>query len=264
MTPAEHFTLWAPSGSLWRAWVKPTLFSQMKGLFPDSLPMPNWQAIDVSWAPSVGADGFNTTALVIDLPGAESLSVGLALAKRGYCPVPTYNGCHGPGEVVDTLPLLRGMAAASSWLGSLMLSPQAPPAFLLDSRRNGGSMLVSTPGSFDNRWLIFPEDLPSANFLLQLGIQRVIVVQSDSQTVAEDLTHALLRWQGSGVTVTGQMLNPVSSFGLNLRVPRWFRALGHRAAAMMGFRKSAAGGFGSIVPEPSSSSSGSRTFRSGG
>ena len=55
-----------------------------------------------------------------------------------------------------------------------------------------------SPGKFDNRWVVFPQDFPSATFLRSRGVADVLLIHS-GKSVQEDLAHVLLRWQQGGL-----------------------------------------------------------------
>jgi len=98
---------------------------------------------------------------------------------------------------------------------------------------------------FDNRWKTFPQDYPSARFLLERGIRRVVLVQEYAGQPQEDLSHVLLRWQEAGIRleVYGTKADgPLRE--LSVRQPSHFRALWQRALAVLGLRRGAWGGFG--------------------
>src|SRR5436305_7040366 len=99
MTREELFEVWAPAGAAWSGWAKPVLFSQPP---PELPPVPDEPAPDLGWVPRPG-EGF---ALVLDLPGAASVTLGLALAGAGYRPVPLFNACPPPTPAVGELPVL--------------------------------------------------------------------------------------------------------------------------------------------------------------
>lgn len=61
--------------------------------------------MDVNWAPAPA----ERTALVVELPGDDSLRAGLALARRGFRPVPLVNAVAGPDAVVEVESLLIGL-----------------------------------------------------------------------------------------------------------------------------------------------------------
>lgn len=97
----------------------------------------------------------------MDLPGAQSVATGIAVAMKGYRPVPLYNSCNGPMPVVDLSELMDVIADGTEALKQRPIHDESPPSFLLDSRRMTGTPL---PARFDNRWMTFPQDFPSASF----------------------------------------------------------------------------------------------------
>jgi hypothetical protein len=142
--------------------------------------------------------------------------------------------------------LARALVDAAGVLESTKLPAQAPPAFLLDSRRFDG---ILAPNWFDNRWVVLPEDFPSANRLLAAGIRRCVLIADDIPK--RDLPHVLLRYKKAGI----QLLHLNLEGLLTPHVPKkpsWFGSLLARFWVMLGLRRSSAGGFGALVPEPSS------------
>jgi hypothetical protein len=185
------------------------------------------------------------------LPGFESLTAGLALAGRGYVPIPLYNACWGTDAVVTMDVILDLLEPATIRLRELALSVDAPPAFLLDARRQN-EVVPAAPGRFDNRWLTFPQDFPSARRLLSRGVRTALLVQQGRQQPAEDLAHVLLRWQEGGLELRSVDLSAAElSEPLTVRPPSRFRSMWYRALAAAGLRRNSAGGFGSVVPQPS-------------
>lgn len=251
VTPNEAaFEIWAPPGGRWSPWVKPILFA---GLDASAL-----QATEVSGSDAraqvPGTDA--ETALVIDLPGPEALETGLALAKRGHRPVPLFNGVPGPPgsePLVNLQRVVRLLGTLTDDLGRLDLSPDAPPAFLLDHDRMAGGR-TPRPGQFDNRWMAFPQDFPSASFLLAHRIRRIVVVESSGRSPAEDLVHVLLRYREAGIEVLIESVDaPGQLRPAQLVRPWWFRAMFYRALVLLRLRRSSGGGFGAKVPHPTRS-----------
>ena len=244
MTNEEIFDVWAPADAVWSRWAKPVLFAQRSGItLPPERSAP---AIADRWLPPASGQ----RAIIVDLPGSEALRIGLALAGRGHRPVPLYNTCDDPAAVIDVRPLVTALARAVPDLGKLSLPPDAPPAFLLDSHRMQPAVLPA-PGKFDNRWVVFPQDFPSATFLQAHGIRDVVLIQ-EADYPQEDLAHVLRRWQDAGLAI--HVLKPQEDTLRSVVVvkPSWFKRLGYRFAAMSGLRRNNAGGFGAIVPTPGS------------
>ncbi len=252
MNPPELFDIWGPSWALWSRWAKPVLFAESIGAAPISL--------ETEALPKLDFARNDDLALVVDLPSAESVKAGLALAEFGYRPVPLFNGTRGPrlvgvpgAAVVDNTSIVAWLVAGADILQRLHLPPIAPPAFLLDSGRKSPGINPS-PGSFDNRWVVFPQDFPSASFLLAHDIRRVLLLQSNAQSQPQaDLAHVLLRWQQAGLILfVADAQNVTHPESLVVKRPPHFGSLWYRALALVGLRRNSAGGFGSIVPQPSS------------
>lgn len=245
----EAFESWAPPSALWSRWAKPVLFAEAQE-FPST--PPGSPAAPPSILPS--SDG--GTAVIIDLPGAQAVQAGLALAGRGFRPVPLFNGNVGPEPVVEVAPLSQALFESADTLARVGLADEAPPAFLLDSNRLEGS---ASPGRFDNRWRVFPQDLPSATFLKAHGITRVVLLAGASAP-ADDLAHVLQRFKEAGIPIDRFDPDSGSQATLDIVAPPRFRNLWYRALAIAGLKRSSAGGFGSVVPIASSAGSGYRSF----
>jgi hypothetical protein len=251
MDREELFAQWAPMESPWSAWAKPVLFAHVSDApLPLDVPAPadDWRALDVAWAPLPS----DRTAIVVDLQGVGSVRMGLALAARGHRPVPLYNCCPGPNPVLQVRPIEEALRRGAVDLAALRLDPNAPPAFLLDADRLSAPGRLA-PGMFDNRWMTFPQDFPSANFLASQGITTALVVQTEVRQPSDDLRHVLLRWQEAGIGVL-QIGTARGGQPQRLLVdrPSRFRWVWYRALAALGLRRNSAGGFGSVIPHPSS------------
>jgi len=284
MTREELYSIWAPSDSPWSPWVMPVAFAQLPPDFlaaapaaparsPWMLPgladqiqestarsLNSLSVPEIDWS-AVGPPA--TTALVVDLPGDQSVMVGAAAIARGYRPIPVFASAAGPAEVLPGLPLadnspgvavsigpvLRAILDATPRLAGASLALDSPPVFLLDARRMSPQVPV-TDGVFDNRSKIFPEDFPSARFLREHGIARVILVQQARVQPQGDLSHVLLRWQDAGIAIlaaeTGRSEPAVP---ITVERPSRYRALWYRALAMIGLKRHNVGGFGGFQGE---------------
>jgi len=256
MNKDEIFSTWAPDDAPWSAWVKPVLFAYLDAAPPQ--PAVAEAAGDVSWCPSPSAKA----ALVLDLPGAEGVLVALAL--RGYRPVPLYNAVPLPfGEpqtdpltgktvaAVNVLPIIAALRNGAGTLAQMDLPQDAPPAFLLDADRRGGGRKMEAD-EFDNRSASFTTDFPSANFLASRGIKRVLLIQRGSVEPQPDLAHSLRRWQDAGFLLERKRIDspdPLERF--EIARPTWDGAMFQRMLLSIGLRRSSTGGFGAWVPESS-------------
>jgi len=262
----EIYSTWSPAQGRWSGWVKPVLFAHMPANVLDWLPLPQDSAaiesLDTSWAPASAEQA----AVVVDLPGALGVHLGMALAvSRGYRPVPLYNVCPGPSgssylssgglpmSVVDVEPIMSAIVRYTPMLKATALPYGAPPVFLLDSeRRTGRGPLL--PGRFDNRWITFPTDFPSAVLLREQEIGRVVLVQAAARkmTPQPDLGHTLRRWQAGGIAVwVKAFADPGAPVPTVLRGPSRLGELFDRMFAIFRLRRSVLGGYGGMIPDAS-------------
>jgi hypothetical protein len=256
MNAQQLYDVWAPPGSVWSQWAKPALFAGFGSAAPSPAPTapPDLPSTGEGGGelPPLAVTNDQRTAYAVDLPGARSVEMGAHLAGAGFRPVPLYNTAFHPAAVVSVGVLLERLVARAGEVEARGLPPEAPPAFLLDSwRLNAGR--YASPGQFDNRWAVFPQDFPSASFLLSQGIQKVVLVQDGREPASmDDLVHVLLRWQKAGIEILRQDVAPGAGGSapqpLALGRPPSFRSLFYRALAASGLRRNSAGGFGSIVP----------------
>src|SRR6266404_9611354 len=213
MTPEELYAVWAPQDSIWSQWVIPVPFAQIVCL--DTEPEKSLEILPDLNGLRFGSD----LAIIVDLPGGDSIRYGLALARLGFRPVAVLDGSPGPFTVVGPMPhgaqggigqpkvtavvdmrdLLFALCASAPVLKEISIVSNASPAFLLDSQRMKGH--ASDADLFDNRWKVFPQDFPSAKFLREQGVHRVLLIQESAAQPQEDLAHVLLRWQEAGLEV---------------------------------------------------------------
>jgi hypothetical protein len=260
MDGSQLFEVWAPEESVWSRWAKPALFAASPAAFPaeTAIPMPV-MPVHSTEPPLYDRGQLDPlTVFVVDMPGEKPVEIGMALARTGYRPVPLFNTAYHQLAIVPVYPILKRLRDGADELQGLAIPPDAPPAFLLDARRLEPGV-PPQPGKFDNRWAVFPQDFPSANFLLANNIRRVVVLQEDRLhgTPRIDLAHVLLRWQEAGVEIYVQ--DPDGGMPprlVQVEKPSAFRSLFYRALTLAGLRRSSAGGFGSVIPIPSSGSHG--------
>jgi hypothetical protein len=256
VTAEEIYLAWAPPASIWSPWVIPVPFAQIDWVVLDAP-----QELGTLTGLAGGLTPTPDLAVILDLPGDQAFRLSLALASRGFRPVPLIDGSPGPQSLsifpgrnvprpagpaviaVDMRQTLRWLYIGAVQLTSLNISANASPVFLLDALRTG-SMRNLGPEVFDNRWKTFPQDFPSAKFLLEQGIRRIILIQDSVAQPAEDLAHVLLRWQEDGLQIFAASAVAVAPTLITISRPSQFRALWYRALALFGLRRAPAGGFG--------------------
>lgn len=234
------YKIWAPENSIWTAWAKPVLFANTVTNNSNILNIPevNWLSPD-----QVKSD----TMVIIDLPGKEGVEEGLALAQAGYRPVPLYNGVYGPNPdnmIVDVSDIIFALYQGADLLFSINanLKNDAPPVFLLDSNRLKEK--EKKRGKYDNRWCVFPQDMPSASFLANQNIKKIIV---RSIKIQDDLSHILSRYLQQGIKIyicdySGDIKEA------KISKPSVFNNLFYRFKVISGLTRNPTGGFGGDIP----------------
>lgn len=189
------------------------------------------------------------TWTIVDLPGPASVAVGAWWAEAAQL-VCTFDNWPHPKGVLrpeHTLAALLRYATtvdeARRWR-----PPGAPPVWLCDRDRLTGS--PAHPGQFDNRYYLDDSILPGPALLRSNGIRRIVYVTT-GEPLRLDLEEAFIGFRKDGVGL----------FTADLRVPGlplvpYDPPPKARKRPGDPYRRSAAGGFGSEVPEPSSGSSG--------
>lgn len=234
----EAFKSWAPVEVHWSQWAKPVLFTGTLYDREAALEIPS-----IDWLPAFDRH----TMIILDLPGERGVLEALALARHGYRPVPIYNGV-APDKHTQMAVDNRGIVTALFWgakhMQNVSLPEDAPPVFLLDANRmNGTSKQV---GTFDNRWCVFPQDMPSALYLKRHAIREVLV---RSDHTRDDLMHVLYAYKQKDIRVLRPRAHRAPAVAA-VTEPRRYRRIGYRLALIMGLTRNAAGGFGGAIPVP--------------
>ena len=194
MTEKEVYRIWAPFGKKWVDWVRPVAFVKHhmydRGyyLLAEELPL-------ILFQQTCEKD----TAYIVDLPGAESVYMGLALARLGYRPIPVYNGTIEQSEAgakVDNISVGKALRQCAGMLRDLSFEEDAPPVFMTDSNRL--NCFRKNRALFDNSWDLYAQDLPSGDYLRKNGISKVVIVGSK---VRRDLKKILYRYQKKEIEI---------------------------------------------------------------
>ncbi|SRR5258706_9621036 len=259
MKPEEVYLAWAPPDSIWSPWAIPVPFAQI-----DCVPFDLEKELVGIDALANGLALESDLAVVVDLPGADAIRMGLAVALRGLRPVPVIDGSPGPdilgtlqpmfagaspatisgSTAVDMRQTMRWLCIGAGLLPTLKIAANAAPVFLLDGSRTGRAPSTGAD-VFDNRWKTFPQDFPSARFLTEHGIRKILLIQDIYGQPCEDLAHVLLRWQEEGISIYVSSATALTEMELiRTNRPSRFRTLWQRALALIGLSRGAAGGFG--------------------
>ena len=244
-TGRECFEAWAGDHE-WSDWTRPTLFASdqfpsFTNVGPQSVPDTGDGALelairnDLRWRDGNG----NRACVVVDMPGSRSIEIGAALSEHGYAPVVLFNGVASINSpVVSSADPIKALIR---YAPSLRFAEHPSPAFLLDSRRMGGTPL---PGQYDNRWIAFPQDFPSGGLLRSRGIKSCYLIL-DPNRVADDLAHILKRWQDAGI----EMFDATSGRKpITIQTPPLYKALYYRWTALLNLKPNSFGGFGAAIP----------------
>lgn len=194
MTNKEIYMKWAPIGKKWVDWVRPVPFVTL----PAYTKKYNVSKMKIRSIDYVKKD-CKDTAIIVDFPGIQSVEEGLSLAKHGFRPIPVYNGTieqEAARATVDNQSVGIALALGASELAKIELPDDAAPAFLTDSNRL--HQFRADLSLFDNSWDVYHQDLPSADYFLNNGIKRIIVV---GDFVAKDLKKILYGFQKKKIQI---------------------------------------------------------------
>ena len=233
------YKIWAPVDSIWSQWAKPIAFLAARD-----------KKIEINLNDTYQFDNDGRTMLIIDMSGIESILEGLKYAKLGFRPVPLFNSAPVPSANIGTFIDVHGIGAylyaGTKILNEANLRNDAPPVFLLDIDRYWSA--AKTPGTFDNRWRVVPADMPSANYLKEHGILKLVVV---STSIQADLVHILLRYQEAGIGIFIKNMQSGEINPATLSKPPYYKSIFHRLQTFWGLLRHTAGGFGELIPSES-------------
>ena len=197
MTGREAFEIWAPRGAKWTDWARPVPFVAIEHNNTINIHPSAFSAKFTVPKTFYIKELQNNTAIILDLPGYDGIREGLALAVSGWRPIPLYNGTNGqPGSIalVDNKDIEHALIWGAGELEKMPISNNAAPVFLLDSNRTHRHKM--NPSIFDNSWDLYPQDIPSADYFLQNGINRIII---RGNSIQKDLIIVFYRFQSKGI-----------------------------------------------------------------
>jgi hypothetical protein len=179
MTNKDIFKIWAPSHKKWVDWVRPvpfvTIGKNIQRFYPSNITLPFVSCLENK----------KSIAIIVDLPNTQSVEAGIFLSQYGYRPIPIYNGTMEQNGVMATTDN-KSIQSALIWgavaLSNIKLPDDAPPAFLTDTNRL--QRHKANESVFDNSWDVYHQDLPTEDYFLNNGIEKIIVV---SNKLSKDL-----------------------------------------------------------------------------
>lgn len=193
MRGKEIYKIYAPDDAKWTEWIRPVSFIAIDTY--NRNPISDWLDRKVMFVKQYEKD----TAIFIDLPGKESIELGIGLANIGYRPIPLFNGTDeqiGSQATTDTYLIESCLINASEKLKNILLQNDANPAFLLDSSRT--NRYRAKESIFDNSWDLYKQDIPTAKYFKENGIYKIILI---GITIQPDLKKILFEFQNEGIEI---------------------------------------------------------------
>jgi hypothetical protein len=231
MSRSDAVALWQlPPDNPWMRYEKLTLLTSVDSM-PSTILLPHVDDLEVVADARTAAEVVATVGLppetmfVVDLRGAASVAFGSTLSRRAresVSPVLTFNNWPADAEMIpaeETLSALLTMTPRP--LSGSETGDVTRPVFLLDAWRLAYRYDTVDDDVTDNRYMLNPSDLPSADVLHAEGIRRVVyVVESldDSTMEEDDLNQIFLEYQAEGILVSMVDLDWLRSLA---DPPRW-------------------------------------------
>lgn len=185
------YKIFAPRGAKWSEWIRPVPFIAIDTY--SRVPINNWVDRKICFLTEYRSD----VAIVIDLPGKESIEYAIAFAKIGYRPVPLFNGTDeqiNSKAIIDTYIVESCLINASKKLEKINIAIDANPAFILDSYRT--NRYRTNESMYDNSWDLYKQDLPSIEYFKQNNIKKIIII---GKGIQRDLKKIFYEFQRHGI-----------------------------------------------------------------
>ena len=194
-----------------------------------------------------------STWTILDLHGARSVEAAAWLVgASGAQPVATFdNWPHEWGVLKPELALAELLRWATTMHEARpRIEPDAPPLWICERERLGERR--GRPREFDNRYFLDDSVLPGPAVLRRHGLERVVyVVPTASDDAIADLEPYFGELLAAGIGVFRVGLDVA-----NARIEPFSSRRHPRRVDRATYRRSAVGGFGTLIPEPSSGGSG--------
>lgn len=193
MIGKEIYKIYAPEGAKWTEWVRPVPFVAIDTY--NRKPTSDWMDRKAIFLNKYEQEA----AIFIDLPGKESIELGISLANIGYRPIPLFNGTdeqQGSQATTDTYLIESCLINGSEKLKKVQLKNDANPVFLLDSFRT--NRYRQRESIFDNSWDLYKQDIPSFEYFKKNDISKIIIV---GDAIQQDLKKIFLDFQNAGIEI---------------------------------------------------------------
>jgi hypothetical protein len=251
----QLFDLWSPRQGPWVGYAKPTLFAAVDEA-NDLLP----RRVELAGQPRLPL-AHPEGAIILDLPGALTVAYAGHLARVGWQPVPLFNNWPHPQALVDMQPVLEALLYYSPWAQESRTVEPRGPVFMLDRRRFGKRQ--PQPNDFDNRYFHPESDLPGVGLIkkwCQGKVRYIAPAAPDGSpphgpVESDDMNPLLLHYAKYLDVEVALARSDQWSISAPQRImfrPRKTPLNTVKDPMFSGYRRNAAGGFGKLVPEPSS------------
>lgn len=198
MTAKEVYKVWAPAGARWTQWTRPVPFIPINDEYCAGFETAVCER-HICYMDAEAVTDMKAVAVIVDLPGIESIEEGIALARLGFRPVVVYNGTQAPKKArstVDNDVITGGLVIGAELLKKISIAYDAPPVFLLDKNRlNRYKLDISI---YDNSWDVYHQDMPTGEYLVGHGIRQMVIV-CDKCKLSKDLKKLLYNYQKKGI-----------------------------------------------------------------
>lgn len=194
MNIKDIYKSWAPDNKLWVDWVRPVPFIELKNkkTITEQLDfnLPIIRYIDES---------IKNTAIILDIDGCDAIKEGIALIKYGFRPIPIFNGTipqkNSIGNAINSS-IEPYLVWGANILNNSKISENSLPAFLLDTNRLNRNKIER--GIFDSSWDIYPQDIPTPDYLLNHNINKIII---RADKLHDDLEKVLYKFYKKNILI---------------------------------------------------------------
>lgn len=194
MTGKDIYKIWAPVNKKWVDWIRPVPFIMIDENYKVE-EYCNLKEYKINYLEKYE----NNIAIIVDLPGLESINEGISLARLGFRPVPVYNGVVEQKDskaVTNNYIIGEGLIWGAEKLKQIEILEDAAPAFLVDSNRMNRFKMDDS--YFDNSWDLYYQDVPSSEYFLKNNINKIII---RGNKINRDLNKILFEFQKKGLEI---------------------------------------------------------------